>query len=323
MDVGAITDKGAFEGFVLVREADVRVAQNGRTFLDLVVADRSASVPAKIWEWDSSVTPPAPGTIIKVRGVGNAFNGRLQLRVDRWRPVEVVDAVGMEDVVPSAPEDPRQMLKTVLETVAGFANVDLQKIVGELLREANAGERLLTAPAAKQLHHAERGGLLHHVTDMLRVARALTGVYPHLNADLLYAGVIVHDLGKLGEMTCDETGLATGYSTEGRLVGHIVRGAMDVERAAERVGARREQAMLLQHLVLAHHGKLEFGSPVLPKLPEAEVLSLLDVLDARVYEMRDALANVGPGTFSAKVWAMDNRELYQPADAAPSESAIS
>jgi 3'-5' exoribonuclease len=146
---------------------------------------------------------------------------------------------------------------------------------------------------------------------MLRLAKALVDIHPWLDGDLLVAGVIIHDLGKLAEMQSDAAGLAADYTVEGRLIGHIVRGAIDIARVAERVGADPEKTVLLQHLVLSHHGKLEFGSPVLPKIPEAEALSVIDVLDARLFEMRDALAGVEPGGFSAKVWCLDNRELYR------------
>ncbi len=311
MDIREIKDKTKFEGMLLVREAVLRTAQNGKCFLDLALADKSGTIPAKVWEWEQGKEPPTVGSIIKVAGVGNEFNGKIQLKIDRMRDSTPEDNVGLSDFVPSSPEDPRTMLKEVLETVAAIQDESIRNITAELIQEACVGDKLMTFPAAKQLHHAERGGLLHHITGMLRTAKAIWHVYPYLDSDLLLAGIIIHDLSKLKEMETDITGLVSGYSTEGRLVGHIVRGAMDIERVAERIGADRAKAMLLQHIVLSHHGKLEFGSPVLPKIPEAEVLSLIDVLDARLFEMREALEGVEPGGFSAKVWCLDNRELYK------------
>ena len=165
------------------------------------------------------------------------------------------------------------------------------------------------------MHHAERSGLLHHMTGMLRAAQAMEEVYPFLNPDLLNAGVIIHDLAKISEMNADSLGMVQDYTTEGKLIGHIVRGVVDIHRAGERVGAAPDKVLLLEHMVLSHHGVPEFGSPIAPKFPEAEVLNVLDTLDARMNEMLEALRRTLPGGFSEKVWAMDNRQLYRIPDA--------
>lgn len=311
MNLSDIKANVKFEGWLLVRESAKRISQNGKCFLDMVFVDKTGTMPAKVWDWNSADEVPAPGTIMKVVGVGNEFKERIQLKVDSMVPAGPGENVCMADFVPSAPEDPRAMMNEVLETVTSIQNDSVRNIVAELIHDANLDNKLLTFPAAKQLHHAELGGLLHHLTGMLRMAKAIVRVYDYLDADLLNAGIIIHDLGKLEEMSTDATGLASDYTMDGRLVGHIVRGAINIGRVAERVGADPATAVLLQHLVLSHHGKLEFGSPVLPKIPEAEVLSTLDVLDARLFEMREALAGVEPGGFSAKVWCLDNREIYK------------
>ena len=161
------------------------------------------------------------------------------------------------------------------------------------------------------MHHAERSGLLHHMTTMLKAARAIMTVYPQLNASLLTAGVIVHDLAKIDEMDADALGLVSDYSVDGKLLGHIVRGVVNIELAAQKTGASRGKALLLQHMVLSHHGIPEYGSPLAPKFPEAEVLNAIDTLDARLYEMNEALSRAMPGGFSEKVWGLDNRQLYR------------
>ena len=197
----------------------------------------------------------------------------------------------------------------VRSAAESIAEDSLRALVLELLDQA--GERLLTFPAAKQMHHAERSGLLHHMTGMLRCARAIASVYPWLNGDLLAAGVIVHDLAKLSEMDADTLGVVSDYTAQGKLIGHIVRGVVVIEKAGDKVGARKDVVLLLQQMVLSHHGIPEFGSPVAPKFPEAEVLNTIDTLDARLFEMQEALARTSPGGFSEKVWAMDNRQLYR------------
>ena len=296
-----------FEGYLIVRAAEQRAAASGKNYLDMTLADRSGSINAKMW--DGTVQPPVPGSIVKVRATGNEFNGRMQLRVERIRAAERSDAVHMSTLIPCAPRDAKEMLDEVVCAADHIADPDLRLITCELLNRA--GKELLTFPAAKQMHHAERSGLLHHTTTMLRAAEAIRSVYPQLNASLLTAGVIVHDLAKIDEMDADTLGLVADYSVDGKLLGHIVRGVVNIELAAQKTGASRAKALLLQHMVLSHHGVPEYGSPIAPKFPEAEVLNMIDTLDARLYEMDEALGRAMPGGFSEKVWGLDNRQLYR------------
>ena len=296
-----------FEGFLIVRSAEQRAAASGKNYLDMTLADRSGSINAKMW--DGTVQPPIAGSIVKVRATGNEFNGRMQLRVEKIRAAENRDGVDMSTLIPCAPEDPKAMLEEIVRAADHIADPDLRRITCELLDRA--GSKLLTFPAAKQMHHAERSGLLHHMTTMLKAARAIMTVYPQLNASLLTAGVIVHDLAKIDEMDADALGLVSDYSVDGKLLGHIVRGVVNIELAAQKTGASRGKALLLQHMVLSHHGIPEYGSPLAPKFPEAEVLNAIDTLDARLYEMNEALSRAMPGGFSEKVWGLDNRQLYR------------
>ena len=296
-----------FEGYLIVRSAEQRASANGKNYLDMTLADKSGSINAKMW--DGTVQPPLAGSIVKVRATGNEFNGRMQLRVEKIRAAESRDQVDMSALIPCAPRDPNEMLGEVVRAADHIADSDLRRITCELLDRA--GDKLLTFPAAKQMHHAERGGLLHHTTTMLRAANAIMTVYPQLNASLLTAGVIVHDLAKIDEMDADTLGLVSDYSVDGKLIGHIVRGVVNIQLAAEKTKANPGKALLLQHMVLSHHGIPEYGSPLAPKFPEAEVLNTIDTLDARLYEMDEALSRAIPGGFSEKVWGLDNRQLYR------------
>ena len=269
-----------FEGYLIVRSAEQRASANGKNYLDMTLADKSGSINAKMW--DGTVQPPLAGSIVKVRATGNEFNGRMQLRVEKIRAAESRDQVDMSALIPCAPRDPNEMLGEVVRAADHIADPDLRRITCELLDRA--GDKLLTFPAAKQMHHAERSGLLHHTTTMLRAANAIMSVYPQLNASLLIAGVIVHDLAKIDEMDADTLGLVSDYSVDGKLIGHIVRGVVNIQLAAEKTKANPGKALLLQHMVLSHHGIPEYGSPLAPKFPEAEVLNTIDTLDARLYE---------------------------------------
>ena len=296
-----------FEGYLIVRSAEQRASANGKNYLDMTLADKSGSINAKMW--DGTVQPPLAGSIVKVRATGNEFNGRMQLRVEKIRAAESRDQVDMSALIPCAPRDPNEMLGEVVRAADHIADPDLRRITCELLDRA--GDKLLTFPAAKQMHHAERSGLLHPTTTMLRAANAIMSVYPQLNASLLIAGVIVHDLAKIDEMDADTLGLVSDYSVDGKLIGHIVRGVVNIQLAAEKTKANPGKALLLQHMVLSHHGIPEYGSPLAPKFPEAEVLNTIDTLDARLYEMDEALSRAIPGGFSEKVWGLDNRQLYR------------
>lgn len=296
-----------FEGYLIVRSAEQRASANGKNYLDMTLADKSGSINAKMW--DGTVQPPLAGSIVKVRATGNEFNGRMQLRVEKIRAAESRDAVDMSTLIPCAPRDPREMREEIIRAADHIADKDLRLITCELLDRA--GDKLLTFPAAKQMHHAERSGLLHHMTTMLRTANAIMSVYPQLNPSLLTAGVIVHDLAKIDEMDADTLGLVSDYSVDGKLIGHIVRGVVNIQLAAEKTKASPGKALLLQHMVLSHHGIPEYGSPLAPKFPEAEVLNTIDTLDARLYEMDEALSRAIPGGFSEKVWGLDNRQLYR------------
>ncbi len=305
--VAGIRKDEKFEGWLLVRTADQRTSSGGKAYLDMTLGDRTGNINAKMW--DGTVPPPPQGAIVQVRGVGNEFLGRMQLKIEKMRVTAAEDEVDHTALVPSAPYSPETMLAEIHATIAAMQDRDLAKLVDTLLDRA--GEALLTFPAAKQMHHAQRSGLLYHVITMLRAAKALLTVYPYMNADLLLAGVIVHDLGKLREIDADSLGVARDYTVDGKLLGHLVRGVVAIEQAGQACGTPAQTVLLLQHMILSHHGIPEYGSPIAPKFPEAEVLHTLDTLDARMFEMMDALQRANDGGFSEKVWGMDNRQLYR------------
>ena len=295
-----------FEGFLLVKAGEQRTSSNGGKFLDMTLCDRSGEVNAKMW--DSATPAPEPGDVVKVRATMQEYNGRAQLRVDKMRPAEERDQVDMSLLVPCAPQSGEEMLERITERVARMQDEELKGVVTRRLEMA--GEGLLTFPAAQKMHHAERGGLLHHTTTMLALAEAICGVYPTLDADLLCAGVILHDLCKMSEMKADSLGLVSDYTPEGLMLGHLVQGVSDIQRVCDELGVRPELKLLLSHMILSHHDTPEFGSPKPPMFPEAEILHEIDLMDARMYEMNSALLGVEPGTFTERVWALDRR-LYK------------
>ncbi len=298
-----------FEGFLLTRTATQRTASNGSKYLDMTLTDISCEVNAKMW--DGQTPAPAPAEVLRIRGMMLEYNGRPQLRVDKMRPAAEDDDYDMAALAPTAPEPAGDMMDSVLNRADAILDKELKALVLKRLEEA--GDKLLYYPAAQKLHHAERAGLLHHVTTMLKMAKAVCQIYPQLDADLLAAGVILHDLCKLEELNADEIGVVSDYSREGQLLGHLVMGVMAMDRAGRELGVRPELLLLLEHMILSHHDLPEHGSPRRPMFPEAEVLHVLDLLDARMFEMQRELTLVKPGGFTDRIWSLE-RKLYRRID---------
>ena len=198
----------------------------------------------------------------------------------------------------------------ILEKADEMADQDLKKLCTRILEDNQ--EKLMYYPAAAKNHHAELSGLLYHMKRMLMTAERICQVYPNLNQDLVMAGVIIHDMEKLNEIEADQLGMASGYSFEGQLLGHLVQGIKTIDRLAEELGVGKEKAVMLEHMILSHHYEPDFGSPKKPLFPEAEILHYLDIIDARMYDMQEALEATLPGEFSDRIWTLDNRKLYKP-----------
>ncbi|NMP37128.1 MAG: HD domain-containing protein [Clostridiales bacterium] len=309
MNFSKCDKSGALEGFAVVRQCDRKTAKNGSVYLDMLLSDLSGEIVAKLWDFKEDIQPlPAINSLVKVRGTLSQFNGNDQLSVSRIRPVAESDGVKIEDYVKSADYDADFMFLQLMSVAEDFRDSDLRSLVTTMLE--NNRERLLTFPAAYKLHHAMRGGLLYHTLSIVRLAKPIAQVYPFIDSDLLLSGVILHDLAKTVEFNVNDTGLADSYTTDGELIGHIVRGAMFVEETGKQLGIPDETRRLVEHMLLSHHGVPEYGAAVYPMFPEAEILSQLDMLDARIYEMADALSNVEPLSFSTRQKMLDNRKLY-------------
>ena len=295
-----------FDGFLLTRAATQRTSSNGSKFLDMTLCDISGEVNAKMW--DSFTPAPAVADVLRVRGMMTEYNGKPQLRVDKMRVAAETDDFDMSALAPCAPRPAAEMLDFILNRVDAFRDPELKQLV--LTRLEECGDKLNYYPAASKLHHAERSGLLHHTSTMLRMAAHVCEVYPSLDSDLLAAGVILHDLCKITEMSADEIGMVSDYTAEGMLVGHLVQGVAELSRLGNSLHVKKETLLLLEHMILSHHDLPEYGSPKKPMFPEAEVLHILDLLDARMFEMNRALATTPPGSFTDRIWSLD-RKLYR------------
>ncbi|MCH5190936.1 MAG: HD domain-containing protein [Oscillospiraceae bacterium] len=310
MNFKEIGNAGQVEGFAVIKQCDRKTAKNGNAYLDMVLSDRDGEISAKLWDYtEVSHGKYEADMFVKIRGTLLKYNGNDQLRIERIRPVIDSDNVRISDYVKSADYSGEDMMNFLVSTVNAFKNDDLKKLVLYLLDENK--EKILYFPAAYRLHHAIRCGLLMHTASIVRLCEGICKVYPFVNRELLISGAILHDIAKTTEFEVRDSGLASGYTVEGNLIGHLVKGAMMVEKAAEKLSIDKELSLLLQHMVLSHHGEPDFGAAVRPQFLEAELLSQLDLMDARVYEIMSAVENVEKGEFSQRLWALEDRRFYK------------
>jgi len=301
------------EGFCLLKTFDKKNARNGSTFIDMLVSDKGGDLSAKIWDYDPNVHDGfSSGMIVKIRGTVSQYNGADQISVTLIRKAEEADNVNREDIVAGAPYSGEAFYEQLWQLVDGFENQDFKTIVHTLLSDKK--EVFITYPAAVRMHHAMGGGLMYHTMSVVCLAREIAKIYPFVNEELLVAGAILHDLAKTEEYVVNEVGNASEYTVEGILIGHLVKGAMYIEKIAEEKGLSRENAMVLEHLILSHHGIPDFGSAVKPAMLEAELLSMLDMMDAKVYQMAEALLKTETGRFTDKLWGLDSRKFYKFSD---------
>lgn len=302
--------------YFLVKTSAVKVGSNKKAYLDLLLADCTGEISAKKWDIADEELPGLEkikeGSIIKVKAQVTEWNGMKQLRVSRIRQTSAEDNLVMKDYIKAAPEEAADMYDYIYSRAEAFQDEDLRNICIRELTDNK--EKLMYYPAAQKNHHAEMAGLLYHVKRMLMMAERACEVYTNLNRELMMTGVILHDMEKINEIQANELGVSTGYSFEGKMLGHLVQGVRTIDRLANELGMPREKAVMLEHMILSHHYEPEFGSPKKPLFPEAEMLHYLDMIDAKMFDMQDALEKTEPGEFSDRVWTLDNRTLYRVKD---------
>lgn len=294
--------------FLLVKSSTKGIASNGKPFLTLILQDKSGEIEAKLW--DASLTDEksyAAQSIVKITGDIQSYRGRNQLKIRQIRPAGPNDRVHLDDFVETAPMGIEEMASKLTQFIFEMTNPNIQRITRHLVKKYQ--NEFMKYPAATKNHHEFVSGLAFHVCSMLDLAKAIAALYPSLDKDLLYAGVILHDLGKVVELSGP---ISTSYTVKGNLLGHITIMVSEIGKAAEELGISGEEVMILQHLVLSHHGKAEWGSPKPPLIKEAEILHYIDNIDAKMNMLDRALERVKPGGFTERIFALDNRSFYKP-----------
>ena len=300
--------------FFMVKSVNVKTGSTGKPYLDVILGDNTGEINGKKWDVGASDHLLKEKDIVKIIAVVTEFNSQLQLKIQRIRkavpesnPDDIMD---MGDFVKAAPEAPEEMYDYIFRSCDSIQDEDYRKLCLRVLEDNR--EKLMYYPAASKNHHAELGGLLYHTKRMLMNGERVCQVYTNLNKDLVIAGVVLHDIQKIFEIDADTDGMASGYSFEGQMLGHIVMGVKYIDKLADEIELSYEKKIMMEHMVLSHHYEPEFGSPKKPLFPEAEVLHYLDILDARMYDMEEAVAHTEPGGFSDRIWTLDNRRIYNP-----------
>ena len=283
--VSELKDGQAVEGLFLVCEKEIRTSvRSNNSWLQLQLGDRTGSLSAKMWD---NFAPLADifeaGDVIRIRGRAKLYNNELEISLDQIIPV-AENAYDLNDFLPHTKYDVDALYTGLLSAVASMKNPWLKQLLSNIVEDPGIAPRLKRAPAAMTMHHAFIGGLLEHIISLIGLSTALTAHYPELDADMLLAGVVLHDIGKIDELRYARE---INYTTEGRLLGHIMLGVgMVRDRIKSIPGFPPKLAVMVEHLILSHHGTHEFGSPSLPQTREAVALNFLDDLDSKMAAMR-------------------------------------
>lgn len=296
------------ENFFLIHRATQGVTAQGKDYMTLYLQDKSGDIEAKLWtvtKDDMKILKPE--IIVWVKGDVINYRGRKQMKVNQFRLATAEDGVKTQDFVDGAPLSPNEIQDELSHFILEIENAHLQRITRHLLKKYQ--DKFFTYPAASSHHHNFAGGLSYHVLTMLKIAKSLCDIYPLLNRSLLYSAIILHDIGKVRELSGP---VATTYTVEGNLLGHISIASDEVAETAKELGIDSEEVMLLRHMILAHHGKMEFGSPKLPHLKEAEILFFIDNIDAKMNMFEKAYKKTDKGQFTERIFGLENRQFYTP-----------
>ncbi len=292
---------------LLVNNVSKSTSSTGTTYLNVELKDNSGTIFAKKWEpSEADEEALSTGNIVYVEGEVNLYKSNLQLKISSVTPLDA-EEVDLSRFTKESPLSLEELDKKLSYYIDSISDPLLKKTVNIALTRYD--KEFHNLPAGKNIHHDYRHGLLTHVISMAEIAEFFTSHYDDIDYDMLMSATLLHDIGKSKELEGD---VSYSYTLEGKLLGHISLGEVIVSEAALEAGLDEEKTTVLLHMILSHHGQLEFGSPVLPQTKEALLLSLIDSLDSKMAAVTKALDGVAPGGSSPKVYALDNRTFYKP-----------
>ena len=293
---------------LLITQMNRGITNSGAPYLSFVLQDQSGSIDAKLWDAkDELLSGVEAGKVVLVSAEVLKYRNALQLRIYSLTKLED-NQFNPSDYVMATDLSLEFMQKRIHETLLSMQDVVYRDVCTSIIEDLQ--EKLYSYPAAAKNHHDFVGGLATHMISMLDLGEAFCTLYPMLNRDLLLAGILLHDLGKIDELSGP---ILTEYTVEGKLVGHISIMQSKVAEKAKALGYQdSEQVTLMRHMLLSHHGEYEFGSPVLPMVMEAEMLTFIDNVDARMNMFAKALESVKPGEWTPRIFPLENRSFYKP-----------
>lgn len=297
-----------FEGYLLVKEMTKGTTTTQKPFLTVTLGDATGTITSKVWNATAEKEELyASGTVMKVEGLVEDYLGNPQLKLMKTRKTDEQDEVELSSLLETAPISGDKIYAAIEKEVQKFENAKIRDLTQAIFNKYQKDFEVY--PAAKSNHHAYVSGLAYHTYSMMRVAISMSKLYPFLNRELLLAGVILHDIGKIIEYSGY---ISTEVTLEGRLKGHISIMNEEIGIIAKELGIEGEEVLLLQHMVLSHHGKGEWGSPVKPLIIEANVLHQIDMFDASLEMYKNAAKDTEKGGFTNRVYGLDNRSFYKP-----------
>jgi 3'-5' exoribonuclease len=305
-------DNAVITTYFALSGMQLRDKKQGGQFLALTLTDKTGSIEARMWDdIAESVEHCSEGCYVKVQGQVSRYQGKFQITLTKMRNAAASE-IDPADYMPASRFDVDEMWSELHGYVDAFENADLKRLVLSFLDDPAISEAYRTAPAAKVLHHAWLGGLLEHVLTLVRVCRATAPFYPEVDPELLVTGAILHDIGKIRELSWKNS---FSYTLEGQMIGHIsIAQGMLVEKSRSLEPFPAKLRILVEHMILSHHGKYEYGSPKLPMTPEAILLNVLDDLEAKMQAMRNEFAKAtangkGPGEMTDWVRSLERPVL--------------
>ncbi len=292
--VAEIKDRESVNAVFLVKDKIMAMAKNGKPYMNLRFMDKSGEIEAKVWDnVDLLDKQFDKDHFVQVRGKASVYMNKMQIVVAEITKISE-GQVNLADFLPESPRDSDEMRRELLEIIGGLGNPFLRRLMESFSGDAAFMDQYCMAPAAKGMHHVYLGGLLEHSLALVRLAKAIVPMYNNINEDLLIVGALLHDVGKIHEMSYER---AFDYTDEGKLIGHISIGVeMVSDRIREIEGFPRELAMLLKHMLLSHHGLYEYGSPKRPKTVEATILNYLDDMDSKINGIQAHIAKENAST---------------------------
>ena len=290
----------------IVASVNKCTSDKGKPYLNILLQDKTGTINAKKWEVsDNDLKLIVPGKILEVEGEINSFKGALQFKILNVQETidELVDLSNFKKVSPiPLPE----LEKRLDEYLKSFVDADVSLITNTVIKHFY--KKYITFPAAVKIHHEFGSGIIHHSLAMADLADAIAKLYPQVDRDLLVAGALMHDIGK----TIEYKDLPVPEQTvEGKLIGHISLMYAEFKKIVDELNIKSEVPLLLEHMILSHHGQLDFGSPVVPLTREAMLLSMIDLLDSKMMVLDKAYKDVKPGEFTEKIWSLDNAAFYK------------